>query len=391
MSITSGQIAGYAGEWQKLLTHFEWSAGFSLVVLFVPDRDGAGVRRLALERYLSAKGLKLATLNFNTPQDLKMLANRILELKVGNDAGAVWIEAVIEKNDPDFRAWSEAWREGAARLNQYRNPLRESFNIPLVLVAAPWVQSVLRDMSPDLWSVRTIVVNIEPGISAAGDYVRTVQSLDGDRLEGRGRGSSLINFGKDKETRDPDLALREAERLRGKTGLELQLASIIHRAGMGFLERSEWERSIETLMEAVELREKFNGDSSDLADSYYYLGIAFRGQSETARAESSFEKAKKLYREVGAVLGEANCIRSLGDIALARSKHDEARERYEEALELYGLIPEPYSIGWTLVRLARMEEGERRNDYVRAARDAWMSIDRPDLVNDLEEEFGPAS
>ena len=54
----------------------------------------------------------------------------------------------------------------------------------------------------------------------------------------------------------------------------------------------------------------------------------------TARAER-YEAALPLYRKVGDLQGEANCIKSLGNIALDRSDHEAARQRYEAALPLY--------------------------------------------------------
>ena len=105
-------------------------------------------------------------------------------------------------------------------------------------------------------------------------------------------------------------------------------------------------------------------------------------------ARQRYKQALPLFQRVEDVLGAANCIQSLGDIARAEGKYEVARKCFGEALALYRRIKEPYSIGWALVRLARLAVGEVRVRLVAEARAAWESIDRPDLVAQLDGEFG---
>jgi hypothetical protein len=61
-----------------------------------------------------------------------------------------------------------------------------------------------------------------------------------------------------------------------------------------------------------------------------------------------------LYRTVGDGLGEANRTQGLGDIAERERDIASARCRWSEAVDFYGRIREPYSIGLTHIRLARI-------------------------------------
>lgn len=133
------------------------------------------------------------------------------------------------------------------------------------------------------------------------------------------------------------------------------------------------------------------GDVLGEANCIKRLGDIALARSDHGTARSRFEAALRLYRSVGSTLGEANCIRSLGDIRLADGDTDGARTDWTQALALYGRIPEPFSIGDTYRRLARVAPtATERRDHVAAARTAWVSIKRDDLVAELDAEFGPA-
>jgi tetratricopeptide (TPR) repeat protein len=215
-------------------------------------------------------------------------------------------------------------------------------------------------------------------------------------------------------------SLRAAAASLGKVGDVLGEANCIKSLGDIALYRSDYDGARERYEAALPLYRKVDNVLGE-ANCIQSLGDIALDRSDHDGARERYEAALPLYRKVGAMQGEANCIRRLGDIALARSDHDGARERYEaalplyrkvgamqgeancilslgdideankdiasarrrwsEALALYGRIAEPYSIGLAHLRLARRAATPAEAAAHReAARRAWASIDRPDLI-----------
>jgi tetratricopeptide (TPR) repeat protein len=89
------------------------------------------------------------------------------------------------------------------------------------------------------------------------------------------------------------------------------------------------------LSKAVELRERLQPNSIDLAEALYWLAHALRWTLDCEHAIENLERAGGIAHQQDAAQGEAACIELLGDIALNRSDHVEAQARYEAALPLY--------------------------------------------------------
>ncbi|HMF54842.1 MAG TPA: tetratricopeptide repeat protein [Pyrinomonadaceae bacterium] len=396
------QIAA-SPDWQNLLTYFDVSGeGFAFIVLLVPDGDWAKACRQALERYLIAYRKRLVTLRFESAEEFEQeLASRLLSLQVDEETGAVWVGAAIPEVSKEYEKWQAAWRVAVARLNQYRNPLRQQFNVPLLFVGSPWIQTTLREMAPDLWSVRTLVVRITPS------------SADSERMDQSSSSQEYVGTWEEGRTIDPDFALKQAENVRGQPGKELPLSRLLSRAGLGFIARYRWDEAERALTEAINLHRQFGEAAEELANLLYnyadvlqgrnaydqavsvllealtlyqqskdvlgeanclfYLGHIALKRSQFEEARTRYEEAVRLYRQIGAALGEANCLHGLGHLAYIHSLYDEARTRYEEALQLYPQIGNVlgeanclYSLGE--IALTRSELDEARTRFEEALR-----------------------
>ena len=226
-------------EWEKLLTHFEWNEGFSFIVILIPDADQAEIRRQTLERHLAASGKKLHTIRFKNTSELKLLAVTLFDLNLPDDTGAIWVTAVIPEALKNYEEWAAAWREGAARLNQFRNPLRRKFAVPLIFVGAPWLQIALREAAQDLWSIRTTVINIEADAAPLRDF-QAANARNNPMPQSLSESAPNVQ-----------LALNAIEKLRGKAGNKAELVSYLIRAGRGLIyEAHNYPQAEEILIEA---------------------------------------------------------------------------------------------------------------------------------------------
>jgi tetratricopeptide (TPR) repeat protein len=150
-----------ANDWRRVLSHFALNSGFALLVVIVPDRDGATLCRRALCASLRGMEHGLRDLSPDTPMALRRITSTLRDYRLTERDRAVWIEAATPASSRNHEVWQRAWRWGLATLNQNRNALR-GLDRTVMIVGTPALVPLFREAAPDLWSIRDLVAHIEP-------------------------------------------------------------------------------------------------------------------------------------------------------------------------------------------------------------------------------------
>ncbi len=104
--------------------------------------------------------------------------------------------------------------------------------------------------------------------------------------------------------------------------------------GLATLHRFTSLGSVSAVTRGIEFWHKRSATGKE-AQCIKSLGDIAFARSDLDTALAKFEEALQLYRKAGLVLGEGNCIKGIGNIALRRSDFNRAREKYEEVLPLF--------------------------------------------------------
>lgn len=134
--------------------------------------------------------------------------------------------------------------------------------------------------------------------------------------------------------------------------------------------------------EALRLFEQIN-DRQGIANCTLRIGEAAEAREDFERAKQCYEFALPLYRDIGDVLGQILCNASLGNDAKRAGDVKDATQFYRQYLALAQKVQNPVTIGKAHEKLASVTEGAERDEHVHAARAAWESIGRNDLVEGL--------
>jgi len=334
----SGGDLGAPGEeeWQRLRQQLELAEGFWLGFVFVPSPRQAADLRSRTEQLLRTHAHSTKVVRPESPDALRSALSDVFA-RDSADAGCVWIECVRSDPPPSdgtVGPWTSAWDSLLLRANEQREAIRRQLSGGLIFVAPPEIKPRVRDAAPDLWSLRSIVLEIAPTPLRRAEGGLTVE-LEQPRTHTEAIPGSAP---------DPEFALAEADRRASHAHANPRsVALALLQAVEGRLAEGGSRDAIEIARRAVRLlEEKTPNDRSTYAAAVSALSRAEQEDGDLIAALQHTETELRIRRQAAddvrsspkAPRSLSLALKRLGDLHLQIGKSAEARSAYEQALQI---------------------------------------------------------
>ena len=253
----------------------------------------------------------------------------------GDDDRLVFIDAA----DADERD-ADAWRVTLMRLNEGRNRFARDLHCALTLILPPWLDVEFARMAPDLWSIRSVAVELRDlDLPASGTAM--LRAFD-------------ETWGEPEDFASLTAAVEQArqEAASGADASSRALGVLLLRLAALYQHRGDFGPSEQLVEEAFAIAEKL-GDLGSMAACQLVRSDLLVWSDRHDEARQLVESAMATFRQVGDEWGLAEAWGRLADILFHRGELDEAlRIRQQEELPVYERLGDVRSRAVTLGQVA---------------------------------------
>lgn len=273
-------------QWQELGRHIEWAKRFSLIVLFVEDSLLAAVFLQRLQQHIQGRVSKLHIIKPSQPDNLAAFVFK--ELRLGQIPHAL-VPRWLELHQHRTPAWQRAIDNFFARFNERRDLIRRDYPCPFIILLPLAYKSRLREIAPDLWSVRTFTDELHPAPPGPPAPLPLpalvaepiVATLDVDALALK------------------ELAIREWQRVKGLVMADSELLLVLSNAYDAAFEAGFYPLALGLAQQLVGLADKLLRQDGDDVINLENAGFALRRLGGIQQATGRYDEAYRAYNQSG--------------------------------------------------------------------------------------------
>ncbi|MEM1204983.1 MAG: tetratricopeptide repeat protein, partial [Acidobacteriota bacterium] len=398
-------------EWQRLRAQLELAEGFWLGFVFVQSRADAEELRRRVEGFLRASVRRMTSLEPKSPGYLRRSLGELLE---HGATDLMWLQAVErgaqrpslsgtdpedrqDDSDPADESWDTAWSDTLLRANEHRERLRNEIGDGLVFVLPTPLKPEVRRTAPDLWSIRSLVLEVEPvkrgpelsaasfrGLpSPASDPLRPLSATEPDdttevdeSIDPTEPAETLLRRARarllDHRPRAAALLAAEvAERLEREH--DPRFADVLAFQAEAEVESGDPISALAHIGRANALKAENVPERGDLnwLDLQFKLALRVGDLDQASRAaEALLSRARTLHngaRTPEALRDLSTSLDNVGDVRRDQGRLDDAANAYDESLDIarrlandYAPTPEALrdlSVSWNKVGDVRRDQG----------------------------------